>query len=155
VAAAAGLDDSRPVEGAAVEVALDGHELARLATGAGGRAIARFQVPRLAPGDPELRVRTRPPHGEGTVVRPVPLVSRLPLPLRADRPEYRPGQTVRWRVAVLNGADAHPLAELPVAVAVADPRGTEIWRGQVTTGRTGMVAGAIPLADDLILGTYT
>src|SRR5262249_31717400 len=34
-------------------------------------------------------------------------------------------------------------------------RGTEIWRGRVTTGAAGMVAGAIPLADDLLLGRYT
>jgi hypothetical protein len=154
VSGASDLFDSRPAPGAAVVVTLANREVARLATDADGHAVARFRVPGPA-GAAELRVSSRSPWGGETVTRPVLLVDRVHVHLRADRPEYRPGETVRWRVTALSDVDAGALAGLPVEIAVADPRGTEIWRGRVTTGAGGMVAGAIPLADDLLLGAYT
>jgi hypothetical protein len=160
VTGATDLDERRPLAGAAVDVALAPAKqapvaLAHAETGADGQAVVRFRVPRLPDGSYELRVHTRSAYGEDTVTRTVGLVESVHVHLRVDRPEYRPGQAIRWRVAALNGADAHPIADLPVDVAITDPRGTEIWRGRVTTGPTGMSAGAIPLADDLLLGIYT
>src|SRR6266545_4158245 len=119
--------------------------VAPVATDGEGQAVARFRVPRLHPGEHTLAVRTRSAVGEGVVARPVQVADATVLVVRTDRREYRPGQSLRWRAIVLSAADAHPLAEQTVAVAVADPRGTEIWRGEVTTGKSGMAAGAVPL----------
>lgn len=149
---ATGLFDGHPESGSAVDVKLGATVVAHGVTDAGGELVARFVVPRLAPGPLKLIVYRA---GADPVERAVTIAERTHLHVRLDRPDYRPGQTLRWRVTALSAADAHPLGRAPVEVTVADPRGTAVWRGRVTTGATGMIAGEVPLADDLLLGEYT
>src|SRR6185436_5663139 len=157
------LDQSRPLPGAEVSLALEGKEgartferpLAKASTDARGEAVARFRVPDVAPGSYQLVVRTRSALGARTVRQPVTVTSTLLVHLRTDRPVYKPGQRLRWRVSVLGAADAHPRAGVPVELVIADPRRTKIWRGQVTTDGTGMASGDLPLGDDLVLGSYS
>jgi hypothetical protein len=158
-----GLDQSRPLPGAEVALVLEAKEgartverpLSRATTDARGEVVARFRVPDVAPGSCQLVVRTRSPLGTGAVRQPVNVTSTLLLHLRTDRPVYKPGQRLRWRVSVLGAADAHPRAGVPVELVIADPRHTKIWRGRVTTDGTGMASGDLPLGDDLVLGSYS
>ncbi len=57
-------------------------------------------------------------------------------------------------MTALSAADAHPAAGEEVEIAVRDPRDTAIWRGRQTVPPGGMIAGSIPLADDLLTGRY-
>src|SRR5262249_28768868 len=59
------------------------------------------------------------------------------------------------RVTALAGADAHPVAGHEVEVVVRDPHDTAIWRGTQKLPAAGMLAGEVPLGDDLIQGTYS
>jgi A-macroglobulin TED domain/MG2 domain/Alpha-2-macroglobulin family len=157
------LDHSRPLPGAEVVLALEAKEgartvarpLATATTDARGEVVVRFRVPDLAPGRYQLVVRTRSALGTGAVRQPVDVTSTLLLHLRTDRPIYKPGQRLRWRVSVLGAADAHPKAGVPVELVIADPRRTKIWRGRVSTDGTGMASGDLPLGDDLVLGSYS
>src|SRR5690606_21842729 len=166
VTGARSLRDSRPVAGASVELALAAAPAPAPAPAAAGtppaaaapreRALAagttdrrghltlRFTVPPVAPGPYELVVRTRSPHGQGVTRRAVTVEDRALLHLRTDRGVYEPGQTIRWRVTALGGADAHPLAGEEIELTVRDPRGTSIWRGSQKLPRSGMIAGAVP-----------
>src|SRR5690606_24135789 len=67
---------------------------------------------------------------------------------------YRAGQILRWRVTALRSVDAHPVAGA-VEVSIRDPRGTAIWSGRERVDGTGMIAGEVPLGEDLVLGGYT
>ncbi len=162
VRGATGLNTSRAIAGADVAVSLErevdekveSHALAGARTGADGKLVCKFTVPSVAPGDYQLVARTRSEHGEDTVRRAVAVTNHLLLHLRTDRPVYKAGQAIRWRVTALSATDAHPKVDLPVELTVQDPRGTKIWRGRVNTDESGMVSGELPLGDDLVLGEY-
>ncbi|HWM88238.1 MAG TPA: MG2 domain-containing protein, partial [Kofleriaceae bacterium] len=176
VTGATGLKESAPVAGAEVELSIapatdessssevvtgawvaparSARRLARARTGPDGSAVLRFAVPAIEPGPYRLSVRTRSPHGASTTERPVLVSDQVHLHLRTDRPVYRPGQTIQWRVTALSAADAHPAAGDQVEVVVRDPRDTAIWRGRQSVPASGMIGGSIPLAEDLLTGSY-
>jgi alpha-2-macroglobulin-like protein len=170
VTGAVSLTESDPVAGADVSVSLAPPEagsgaaaapartgaqlLARGRTGADGTAVLRFRVPAVEPGPHRLIVTTRSRLGEGVTERPIAVSDSLHLHLRSDRAVYRPGQTIQWRVTAVSAADAHPAAGEEVEIVARDPRDTAIWRGRQTVPPSGMIAGAIPLADDMLTGTY-
>ena len=120
-------------------------------TDAGGHVSPRFVVPPdLAIGGHKLFVAAAGARVERNVaVRDDSLVQ-----LRVDRTLYRPGSTIRWRVAWLRTANAHPVAGARVAVDIVDPRGTSVWSGSVTTDARGLASGELPLAEDLLTGDY-
>ena len=128
--------------------------LARGRTGADGTAVLRFRVPPIDPGPHRLLVTTRSRLGSDVTERAIEVSDALHLHLRTDRAVYRPGQTIQWRVTAVSAADAHPAAGEQVDIAVRDPRDTTIWRGRQTVPPSGMIAGDIPLADDLLTGSY-
>jgi hypothetical protein len=167
VSGATTLTASAPLAGVEVDLAIApgdrpprlpaaaaARHLARARTGAGGDAVLRFRVPALESGAYRLLVTTRSSHGSDTTERAVMLSDELRLHLRTDRGVYRPGQTILWRVTALGAADAHPAAGEEVEVVVRDPRDTAIWRGRRKVPASGMIAGSIPLADDILTGTY-
>jgi hypothetical protein len=129
--------------------------IARGRTSSDGSAVLRFRVPRLQPGPYRLLVATRSPHGASTVERAVEIADELHLHLRTDRAVYRPGQTILWRATALGGAGAGPAGGEEIEVVVRDPRDTAIWRGRQIAPASGMVAGSIPLADDVLTGSYS
>lgn len=168
VTGATGLTASAPVAGASIEVSLappaavprapapagSPRLVGQARTGADGTAVVHFRVPPLDPGSYRLLVVTRSPHGSSTTARAVEIADQLHLHLRTDRGVYRAGQTILWRVTAVGGADAHPAAGEEVELVVRDPRDTAIWRGRQAIPASGMVAGSIPLADDLLTGGY-
>jgi hypothetical protein len=127
--------------------------LAEDQTGATGAAVVRFLVPRVDPGSYRLVIHASSEHGDETIRRDVIVSDKTVLHLRTDRGVYKAGQKIRWRVTALSGADAHPFSG-DIEVVVKDPRGTAIWRDRVQTDDTGMIAGELPLGDDLLLGHY-
>lgn len=131
------------------------HPLGTFKTGADGSVVARFDVPALDPGRATLLVDTRSGHGGGLMTRQVTIKSDTFVRLRTDRGTYKPGSRLYWRLTVLHGVDAHPLAGAKAQVTIKDPRGTAIWRGRPALDATGMAAGDIPLGKDLVMGRYT
>ncbi len=163
VSGARGLTSSEPVTGARVTLRLVPAEkppaaepapLATAVTGDDGTAVVRLRVPAVPPGRYHLVVDTRSGFGTGRITRPVEVTDRTHLHLRTDRGVYKPGQIIRWRISAIGLADAHPL-DREIELTIKDPRGTAIWRGSEETDDTGMVAGEVPLGDDITLGSYT
>ena len=140
--------------GARVVVSLGETEVARGVTDADGTYVGAFRVPGALRGSATLTVETESAHGGEQVARQVQIRSRRVLRLHTDRTIFAPGQTLHWRAAVMNAADAHPVSAAPLEVVLRDPRGTEIWRGRLETDATGWTAGAVPLGSDLVLGAY-
>ncbi len=124
-------------------------------TDAQGLLNLRFAVPRRAPGSATLEVHTQSGAGSTRFTRRVQIVDRRRLHLQVDRPVYRPGDTLHWRVVSVNEADARPRAGTAVQLSLQDAKKTVIWKGEVKTDATGMIAGALPLGEDLVGGTWT
>ncbi|HUS67921.1 MAG TPA: MG2 domain-containing protein [Kofleriaceae bacterium] len=161
VTGAVSWTESEPVDGADVTLTLAAKGtvkpkvLARATTGADGSAVLSFRVPKVELGAHRLVIATRSRDGAGRTERAVQVEDGALLHLRTDRGVYRPGQTVSWRVTALGKGEVRALAGERVEVVVRDPRGTAIWRGRRALPPTGMVAGALPLGDDLLTGGYS
>ena len=78
--------------------------------------------------------------------------------LATDRPAYRPGATVRYKVWVEHaghGPDAGARwAGQKIGVVVLDPKGDEIWDKTYVADAFGGLDGAMPVAADAPLGVY-
>jgi hypothetical protein len=157
--AASSLVDSAPLSaGVELELGREGTAetwpLAAMQTDETGELAVSFRVPRVPPGSYALGVRSWSEVGEARASFRVRVVEQNVVHLRTDRGLYRAGEAIRWRVALVSAVDAHPVAGASVALAIRDPRGTEVWRGVVDTDSLGMGGGSLPLADDLLYGRY-
>jgi uncharacterized protein YfaS (alpha-2-macroglobulin family) len=83
--------------------------------------------------------------------------------VNTDRPVYRPGDKVNFRVLILArtieggrgtvGAWGVP-PELPFEVTVRDPRHELVYRGTMATNEFGTINGSFPVGDEPALGVY-
>jgi len=83
--------------------------------------------------------------------------------VHTDRPVYRPGQTVNFRVAIAVRA-AHEgsrelgqwtaPADLPFEVTAADSREQQVYQGVLTTDEFGSINGSFRLPAETMLGEY-
>lgn len=155
------LTDIGPLQGARVRLALEDRDggsavtLLEGTTGPDGRLRDSVRIPDLDPGDRDLIVTAEAPEGQATARIPVSITDASVLVLRTDKGIYRPGQALRFAVVAYNDATGRPVADARATVEVVGPRNIKVWRGELDTDASGMVAGELPLADDLLLGTYT
>lgn len=122
---------------------------------ASGRVVPTFRVPAISPGRYNIIITSISPHGRNVLTHRVEVERRTKVLVRTDRPIYKPGQAIRWRATLANGANGRPHSRAKVAVAITDPRGTQIWRGDERTDQLGMLSGKLPLAAELLHGKYT
>lgn len=74
-----------------------------------------------------------------------------------DRPIYRPGHTLNYKVIVRNDDDVRysvPESGTPVKVRVLDPRGNEVQVDDLPTNEFGTVSGSFTVAEGAGLGEY-
>ena len=78
--------------------------------------------------------------------------------LYADRPIYRPGETVDFKGVVREDDDARytiPPASPPLAVVIVNPRGQEVKREDISLNEYGTFAGTFVLPGDAPVGDYS
>ncbi len=78
--------------------------------------------------------------------------------VQTERPVYRPGQTIHWRLILRRDNDG--VYELPppgasVLLQITDPNGDVLYEEQVQTDELGTAFGDVPLAEDAPLGFYS
>lgn len=74
-----------------------------------------------------------------------------------DRPVYRPGQKVYFRQLLtqrIKGGDLQPAKSIKVHVAVANPKGEQIFKQDLTTSEFGSINGEFNLPAETPLGEY-
>ncbi|NXR45015.1 A2ML1 protein, partial [Hippolais icterina] len=74
--------------------------------------------------------------------------------IQTDKPVYKPGQEVKFRVVSLDKDLAPSNQKLPL-VFLKDPSGNRIAQWREVTPRQGIVDLSLPLASEPALGTYT
>lgn len=148
------LRESGPVAGADVTLTV-ADVRATAKTDDDGRAVVRFVAPKTTKTALQVAVETRSVYGKDRLTQMVTVRNQPVLSLRTDRTIYGPGQTIHYVAAVMNKVTARPEVGAIVTLVVKDPKGTQIWRGEVETDATGFVAEKLPLGDDLVLGKYT
>ena len=75
-----------------------------------------------------------------------------------DRPLYRPGQTVYWKLIMRADDDAIysvPPEGTKMEVVINDNMGNQVYKEIHTTNEFGTIHGALPLADEAGLGYYS
>ncbi|XP_063999068.1 ovostatin-like [Pogoniulus pusillus] len=73
--------------------------------------------------------------------------------VQTDKPIYRPGQRVMFRVVALD-FNFKPVEELYPLIAVQDPRGNRIFQWQNVTSETKIIQIEFALTEEPILGNY-
>jgi CD109 antigen len=119
-------------------------------TGEQGRVHREFQVPSASPDTFYLQADVT---GVNEVLELSMAVDRTPaILIETDKPIYKPGQTVRGRILLLNSS-LKPISE-QVEVTIHDAKGLRIARFELQTDEFGAVPFDLDLAQELNLGTW-
>ncbi len=132
----------------AVALLKDGQILASKEDWVAGRGGVALPVPQLAPGDYTLRVSGSGFRDEGAVR----VEDGTILFLETDKPIYKPGQTIRMRLLVLDSA-LRPVAGR-ATVEATDAKGIKVFRKLVAVDDYGMASLELPLASEPNLGVW-
>ncbi|NXI50424.1 OVOS protein, partial [Chloroceryle aenea] len=73
--------------------------------------------------------------------------------VQTDKPIYKPGQSVMFRVVALD-FNFKPVQEMYPLIAVQDPRGNRIFQWQNVTSEMNIIQIEFPLTEEPILGNY-
>lgn len=77
----------------------------------------------------------------------------------SDRPAYRPGQTVKFKVwGALTGygeGESVLLSGQEMVVKIMDPRGRQVYESVLKSDKFGGVSGEFTLPEDAVLGNYS
>ncbi|NXG14494.1 OVOS protein, partial [Grallaria varia] len=73
--------------------------------------------------------------------------------VQTDKPIYKPGQRVRFRVVALDFT-FKPVQEKYLLIAIEDPRGNRIFQWQNVTSEINIIQKEFPLTEEPILGNY-
>ncbi|XP_019345829.1 ovostatin [Alligator mississippiensis] len=74
--------------------------------------------------------------------------------IQTDKPIYKPGQTVMFRVVALD-SNFRPAQEMYPQIILKDPRGNHIFQWLETTSTKSIVQLSFPLTQEPILGSYS
>ncbi len=149
---------TNPVGNVAVTVTLSGGGkqllLSQGRTDGSGGLDARFDVPPWSSGKYEIVIRAQ--FGDQVTVekQSVELTAAARILLQSDKPLYQPGQTVHLRALTLRAQDGRPLGTGTIRFVVQDPRQNRIFQAEKTLSSFGIASADLPLADDLLLGSY-
>lgn len=142
-----------------VQVRMTGHgrsaDLFRGQTDDTGAADARFQVPLWPAGEYTLVVETQIGPQQDSHSQKVQLAGGGRLLLQSDKLLYQPSQIMHLRVMALRDQDGVPFSKGQVRLEVLDPRKNQVLSTQRPLSDHGIVAVDLPLADELVLGSYT
>ena len=119
-------------------------------TDAYGRLTAQFNVPDILPGTYTIEITAE---GVEEVLSSQIQVRKMPVILiETDKPIYKPGQTIRGRILILN-KHLRPKSG-DASVEITDARGIKIFRKELTAGNFGVAPFELALASELNFGTW-
>jgi hypothetical protein len=122
--------------------------------GYAGNRYADVRLPAVPDGDYTLRAEVDTPLGDTVVEAELPIYAPALVHLATDRPLYKPGQTIKYRAAVLGMKDLAPIDQRPGTFVVRSPQGEVLLEEKVAAGPWGVAAGDFPLASDAPIGSY-
>lgn len=150
---------SAPLSGVSVQISLSGNgktqQLAEGSTDAAGSLDAHFVVPSWSAGTYTLRIRSQIAGQQHVEEQRVNLAPAARILVQSDKPLYQPGQVLHLRSLTMRAQDGRPLQSGTTRFAVKDPRGNIIHRSERAISAFGISSVDVPLADELLLGSYT
>lgn len=115
-----------------------------------GQLTARFDTPDVEPGVYTLKIGVE---GVKDFLTAQVQVHQMPvLLIETDKPIYKPGQTIRGRILVLNN-ELRPTSS-EVNVEITDGKGVKIFRKLMKTNAFGVAPFELDLANELNFGTW-
>jgi len=147
--------EGSPIPGCDVSATLSGQPVSTVtdAMGCGWLTFPPFPPDRT--GTHQVRVKVTGSRFTRTLEARIQVTPRPKrVCLETDRPLYRPGGTVQFRVIAVDGITRCGLTGVPVKVEVKNPAGKVLAQLECTTGPLGAAGVALPLADELPEGEY-
>jgi hypothetical protein len=118
-----------------------------------GAASPEIVLPKLDPGKYGLKVFVKTKIGKDELLRDIEIKNPARLFISTDKPLYKPGQMMNFRVMALN-ADLVPSPGIQITVEVENPKKDTIYRKILTASDYGIVSAQFPFADELAFGDY-
>lgn len=148
-----------PVHAATVDLALVGAGAAALAatqarTDAAGTLDAALRVPSDADSELTLTAAADTAFGRESVSAPARALRTHTAHVFLDLPVHRPGDTVRFRLLVVDPASGRAAEGVSVEVRLEGPDGRTSATTSVRTAAHGVASGELPIAESAPTGDY-
>jgi CD109 antigen len=132
-----------------VALSTNGHTVAQATTRVNGRGPVTLQLdPNLADGDYQLQVSSQKIQDQA----PIRVESGTLVFLETDKPIYKPGQTVHFRLLALSPALRPATGQ--ATLDVLDARGIKVFRATPTLDEFGLATVDLPLSSEPNLGVW-
>lgn len=151
--------DAAPLPNAAVTIALKPESGGRSSkvfegrTDELGTAVITFRVPDS--DEPHvMTISTQSSLGSDEIERTVQLERDYRILLSTDKPLYQPGQIIHLRTLALSTFDRQAAVEQPITITIADGKGNQVFRENLTTSAFGVASTDFQLAREVNSGNY-
>ncbi len=151
--------DAAPLPDAAVTISLKPESGGRASkvfegqTDEMGTAVITFPVPDTEEAQ-IITIATQSSLGGDEIQRTVQLERDTRILLSTDKPLYQPGQTIHLRALALSAFDRQAAAAQPLTITIADGKGNQVFRQNLTTSAFGAASADFQLANEVNSGDY-
>lgn len=151
--------DDKGIAKAAVSAALydkGSKKIAELCTGElkDGYFAGKFEIPKLTEGQYEIRATVNSSIGKDDIIKAIDIKNEKKLLITTDKPMYKPGQIMNYRVLSLDASSLIPNRDQEIIVMITDPKDNKIFKKSFKTSNYGIIGGSFAFADELTMGNY-
>jgi uncharacterized protein YfaS (alpha-2-macroglobulin family) len=118
-----------------------------------GTALVLFTVPD-SEEEHVLVIETDSRLGTDQIEHTVQLERDYKILLSTDKPLYQPGQVIHLRALALSTFDQRAAVEQVIAITIADGKGNQVFRKNLTTSAFGVASTDFQLANEVNSGNY-
>lgn len=119
-----------------------------------GQLAVNFLLPKLDVGSYQLRIAIKSGAGKDELIKNIEIKSEPRVIISTDRPLYKPGQQLSFRVLTLDKGNLQPFKNKEVLVSISNPKGDKLFQQRYTTSDYGIVSGEFGFSDELAFGEY-
>jgi uncharacterized protein YfaS (alpha-2-macroglobulin family) len=153
------IENYKPINKAEVKIWLEdtnSKKIADLSSGDvfSGRLDIGFKLPKLESGSYNIATDIRSSQGHDLVKKTITIKSEEKLVITTDRPLYKPGQTINWRVLLLDKLTLEPVRSKDITIAITDPSNNKLFRKNFKTSAYGIISSSYSLAEQIAFGEY-
>ncbi|MCK5416596.1 hypothetical protein KAI92_04170, partial [Candidatus Parcubacteria bacterium] len=120
-----------------------------------GYLSTSFKLPDfLNVGEYELVIDVKSKFGKDKIKKSIKISSNSKLVISTDRPLYKPGQDMNFRVLLLDKSSLKPFSSKDLQISVVNPNGDKIFQKNYKTSEYGIASDNFSFANKLAFGEY-
>ena len=120
-----------------------------------GMISANFEIPKVDKGDYYFKIKVSSKKGADKVMQKISISdqSLSSMVITLDKPLYKPGDEINYRVLMLNDKDYTPV-KTTAKVTIADGNENMVYSKNIDSSDYGIISGKFVLADQVNSGNY-